>query len=52
MSDYTSVFWSISVPAEWMGREDPECVTFERLAGVGALQISAARKDSLVSDED
>lgn len=52
MSDFASAYWRISVPPAWAARNDPECASFERHGGVGSLQISAARKAGLVTDDD
>ncbi len=52
MSEFTSAYWKVFLPAGWEGRNDPECATFERPGGPGALQISAARKDGEVTDAD
>ncbi|MBM3496803.1 MAG: hypothetical protein FJX72_21150 [Armatimonadetes bacterium] len=42
----------MSLQRGWVGRHDPECATITRHNGVGALQVSAARKDGPVSDDD
>jgi hypothetical protein len=52
MPDFASAYWKVSLPQEWSGRNDAECATFVRPGGPGALQISAARKDSEVTDDD
>jgi hypothetical protein len=53
MALYRSAWWSLELPAGWTGREDEDCHTFEGEGCVGALQISAHRKDSEpVSDDD
>lgn len=52
MAEFASAYWRVSVPPDWTARNNPECATFERQAGVGAVQISAARKEGLVTDED
>ncbi len=44
--------WSLVVPDGWHARHDPECATLECEPAIGALQISAAFKDSPVLDED
>jgi hypothetical protein len=52
MSDFTSPFWSVSLPPTWQGESDPECATFVSDKRLGALQISSARKDGGVTDDD
>ncbi len=53
MARYKSAWWSLELPAGWSGREEEECHTFECDGGVGALQISAHRKEvGTVSDQD
>lgn len=44
--------WSIQPPADWSAWHDAECVTMAADPEVGALQISAAFKESNVSHED
>jgi len=45
--------WSISIEPNWQMTEDSECVTIYNDNGVGALQISSARKISgMVTQED
>ena len=52
MPDFASAYWKVSLRQGWSGRNDPECATFARPGGPGALQISASRKDGDVTDED
>ena len=52
MAIFTSAFWSVSLPQMWEGHNDPECATFTSAQGIGTLQISSARKDDEVTDED
>jgi len=53
MARYKSAWWSFEPPAGWTGQEEEGCDTFESAGGVGALQISAHRKESSeVSDDD
>ena len=44
--------WSIEPPAGWSAWPDAECATMVAEPDVGALQISAAFKESDVSHED
>lgn len=52
MSEFDSTLWKLSVPHDWKAFNDPECVTFESAAGLGVLQISAASKNGVITDED
>lgn len=52
MTEYVSAYWTVSLPIDWIATNHPECATFERQVGVGALQISAAHKEGLVTDEE
>ena len=45
MPPFKSTWWSITPPPGWLAQQDEECASFARPDGVGALQISAARKD-------
>jgi hypothetical protein len=50
---HTSTWWAITVPDHWIVEKDEDCTTFTAPAGVGALQVSAAKKDGgLVTPED
>jgi hypothetical protein len=50
---YQSSWWSVELPSGWLGRDDDECVTFVRVDGVGALQISAyGSGNTEVTDDD
>jgi hypothetical protein len=44
--------WSIQPPSGWSAWHDDECSAMEAEPAVGALQISAAFKDSDVTHED
>ena len=44
--------WSVLVPSGWHAWHDPECATLVGDPEIGALQISAAFKDTPVLDED
>jgi hypothetical protein len=46
MNKYESIWWSIEVASGWLVDENPECITFRRKDGVGALQISAYKHES------
>jgi hypothetical protein len=53
MARYKSTWWSLEVPAGWTGKEEDVCDTFESDEGVGALQVSAHRKEvGPVTDDD
>ena len=53
MSIYRSTWWSIKVSPTWCAQTDPECTSFYRHDGVGALQISAYKNDHrAVIDDD
>jgi hypothetical protein len=43
---YRSGWWSVVLPPGWLGYADAACSTFQAQPPVGALQISAARKES------
>lgn len=45
-------WWSLELAPGWSGQHDPECATILREGGAGAFQVSAARKDGEVSDDD
>lgn len=44
--------WSLEVPAGWRASHDGDCATLVGPGDVGALQFSAALKDSEVLDRD
>ena len=46
MHEYESIWWSMEVAFGCLADENPECVTFCREDGVGALQISAYKHES------
>jgi hypothetical protein len=51
--EYKSSWWSIEIPSEWNAENEGNCVTFSAESGIGALQISAYRRNSeAVTDED
>ena len=43
---FSSAWWSVELPPGWRGHRDRECVTFQADLPIGALQISAARKEN------
>lgn len=43
---FESTWWSVTVPPGWMAEQNEDCATFYHPAGVGALQISAARRET------
>jgi hypothetical protein len=52
MNEFKGKSWSLMLPENWKGQHDEECETMYDPSGVGALQISSARKDGEVTDED
>ena len=46
------VSWELVLDSSWSAQSDEECDTILPNDGVGALQISTARKDGDVSDDD
>ena len=44
--------WSLLAPDDWMTQHDEECATLADPEGIGALQLSAAFKDTKVDDAD
>ena len=50
--NYRSEWWQIQMPADWFGEREKGCVSFVGENGVGALQISAYRKDEKLTDDD
>lgn len=44
--------WSVQLPTGWEGWHDAECASMEPPTQLGALQVSAAFKDTPVTDED
>ena len=50
---YKSAWWSVELPDDWEAEPDEDCVTFTSERGVGALQISAYRRDDeIITDEE
>ena len=50
---YNSAWWSVELPDNWEAEQDEDCATFTSERGVGALQISAYRRDDeIVTHED
>ena len=50
--EFGGAWWSMTLRPGWSGRHDAECATITRRDGGGTLQVSAARKDGVVTDED
>ena len=51
--EFKSSWWSVRLPIGWQATESEECVTLEGKSRLGAVQISAARKDDgQVTDSD
>ncbi len=46
MTEFESKWWSAEVPEDWIVEEDDISTSFYRPDGVGAIQISAVRKES------
>ena len=52
LHSYISHWWSVQLPTNWLVEEGEECVSLYSPTGVGALQISAYRKDDgVVTDK-
>jgi hypothetical protein len=50
---FNGIWWSVELPQRWRGEGDERCATFQAEPPLGALQISAARKDvGMVTDDD
>ena len=52
MTTVRSAWWSITIPQTWRATKDKECMTIKGDPAAGVLQISAARKPGIVTDED
>lgn len=52
MRQARSADWTLALAPSWRAREEEDCVCIARLDGLGALQISAARKNTDVTDDD
>ena len=51
--EYKSSWWAVELPPGWSVEEEKDCVSLSAEQGVGALQISAYRRDGEpVTDED
>jgi len=44
--------WRLTLAPSWQASDDGDCLSIARLEGLGALQISAARKNTEVTDDD
>jgi hypothetical protein len=50
---FKSAWWSVELPNGWSGHSEENCVTFRATPPLGALRISAARKETgFVTDRD
>jgi hypothetical protein len=50
---FNGIWWSVELPKWWSGVGNEQCATFQADPPLGALQISAARRDAgLVTDDD
>lgn len=53
MTKYTSAWWSAETPDGWVVDEDDVSTSFYQPAGVGVLQVSVMRKESVdVTESD
>ena len=52
MSKFIGSSWSIDLLPEWIGEHEEDCSTIYHPDGVGALQISSYKKDSIVEEDD
>jgi hypothetical protein len=52
MQIFESAWWEVSLPLGWTGEHEEECATFLSHNEVGALQMSAYRKDEELTDAD
>lgn len=52
MAKFGRETWSLTVPEGWRAWHDPECATLIGPGDIGALQISAAFKESDVLEQD
>ncbi len=50
--EYTAEWWSVQLPTDWSSEKQPECTAFFADAGIGALQLSAARNTSSPATDD
>ena len=50
---FISDWWELDLVDDWAAQKDEDCVTISRPNGVGALQVSAYRKDNgKITDEE
>jgi hypothetical protein len=50
---FRNAWWSVELPPNWRGYPDVYCATFQADPPLGALQISAADKETgIVTDQD
>ena len=52
MSEVRGTGWSLALISPWLAGDDGDCVSIAHPDGLGALQISAARKNTMVTDDD
>jgi hypothetical protein len=52
MSEVRGIGWRLALARQWQARSDGDCVSIARPDGLGALQISAVRKNTMVTDDD
>jgi hypothetical protein len=53
VKEYKSSWWAVELPSGWSAKEDEDCVTLSAERGIGAVQISAYRRDGeFVTGED
>ncbi len=46
MNTYNSKWWSTNYPSSWVSEEEKDCHSFYNNDGVGALQVSAYKKEN------
>lgn len=49
---HSNSWWPVELPPTWSGHEDDICTTFFGEPRLGVLQISSARKEGPVSDQE
>jgi hypothetical protein len=52
MSEVRGTGWSLALASPWQASDDGDCVSIAHPNGLGALQISEACKNTVVTDDD
>jgi hypothetical protein len=52
MNTFVSTWWQVELPDRWIGSIDEVCATLIASPSIGALQVSAYRKNDAVTDAD